>query len=147
MVVMLLQMRACASRIHGKDKEMRWSRSRNICIPGKLWSLTKSHQIIRIRSSYLDPWPSVIFSGGPGVDQTLPVEPRKVGVPFLQAEQSTVGGGGCYLLVGDYAALHAQWSGALWVGGGGEERERGVRNLICRIFQISTPFLVPVLVV
>lgn len=64
-------------------------------------------------SFYLDPRPSVVFSGGPGVDQTLPVEPREVGVPLLQAEQSAVGGGGCYLLVGDYTALHSQRSRAL----------------------------------
>lgn len=62
---------------------------------------------------YLDPGPPVVLSGGPGVDQTLPVEPREVGVPLLQAEESAVGGGGRYLLVGDDAALHAQRSGAL----------------------------------
>lgn len=63
---------------------------------------------------YLDPRPSVIFSGGPGIDESLLVEACKVWVPLLQAKQSSVGGGGCYLLVGDYAALHAQRSRALW---------------------------------
>lgn len=61
---------------------------------------------------YLDPRPSVIFGSSPGIDQALLVEACKVRVPLLQAEQSTVGGRGCYLLVGDYAALHAQWSRA-----------------------------------
>lgn len=61
---------------------------------------------------YLDPRPSVVFGSSPGIDQALLVEARKVRVPFLQAEESTVGGGGRYLLVGDYAALHAQWSRA-----------------------------------
>lgn len=61
---------------------------------------------------YLDPRPSVIFGSSPGIDQTLLVEACKVRVPLLQAEESTVGGRGRYLLVGDYAALHAQWSRA-----------------------------------
>lgn len=71
---------------------------------------------------YLDPRPSVILGSSPSIDQALPVEACKVGVPFLQAEESTVGRWGCYLLVGDYATLHAQWSRAFWGrrGGGGD---------------------------
>lgn len=68
-----------------------------------------------VTALYLYPWPSVIFGSGPGIDQTLLVEPCKVRVPLLQAEQGTVGRRGCYLLVGDYTALHAQWSRAFWV--------------------------------
>ncbi len=70
------------------------------------------HVSCRVTELYLDPWPSVIFSSSPGIDQALPVEACKVRVPLLQAEESTVGGRGCYLLVGDYAALHAQRSRA-----------------------------------
>lgn len=73
-------------------------------------ALCVSHPVTVI---YLDPWPSVIFGSRPGIDQALLVEAGKVRVPFLQAEESAVGRRGCYLLVGDYAALHAQWSRAL----------------------------------
>lgn len=60
----------------------------------------------------LDPRPSVVLGSRPGVDQPLLVEACKVRVPLLQAEESAVSGGGCYLLVGDYTALHAQRSRA-----------------------------------
>lgn len=60
---------------------------------------------------YLNPGPSVILGCGPGVHKTLLIQPGKVGVPFLEAEESSVSGGGCYLLVGDDSTLHAQWTG------------------------------------
>lgn len=75
---------------------------------------------------YLNPRPSVILGGSPGINQALPVEARKVGVPLLQAEERPVGGGGSYLLVGDDASFHAERPGTLWVkreterGGGGK---------------------------
>lgn len=58
---------------------------------------------------YLDPRPSVIFGCSPGIDQAFLVEAGEVWIPLLQAEESAVGRRGCYLLVGDYTALHAQW--------------------------------------
>ena len=67
-----------------------------------------------VEESYLDPGPSVVLCGGPGVDQALLVEPCEVGVPLLQAKECTVGGGRCDLLVGNDTALHAQWPGAFW---------------------------------
>ena len=41
-----------------------------------------------VQESYLDPGPSVILCGGPGVDQALLVEPCEVGVPLLQAKSA-----------------------------------------------------------
>lgn len=60
---------------------------------------------------YLNPGPSVILGCGPGVHKTLLIQPGKVGVPFLEAEESSVSGGGRYLLVRDDSTLHAQWTG------------------------------------
>lgn len=78
-----------------------------------------------VKVLYLNPRPSVILGGSPGINQALPVEPRKVGVPLLQAKERPVGGGGRYLLVGDDAALHAERPGALWVKRERERRGKG----------------------
>lgn len=75
---------------------------------------------------YLNPRPSVVLGGGPGINQALPVEAGEVGVPLLQAEERPVGGGGRYLLVGDDPALHAERPGALWV-----KRESQTVNKLC----------------
>ncbi len=60
---------------------------------------------------YLNPGPSVILGCGPGVHKTLLIQPGKVRVPFLEPKESSVSGGGRYLLVGDDSTLHAQWTG------------------------------------
>lgn len=59
---------------------------------------------------YLNPGPSVILGCGPSVHKTLLIQPGKVRVPFLEAEESSMSGGGRYLLVGDDSTLHAQWT-------------------------------------
>lgn len=59
---------------------------------------------------YLDPGPSVIFGSCPCVHQALFVEAGEVGVPLLQAKESTVGGGGGDLLVRDDASFHSEWA-------------------------------------
>lgn len=65
---------------------------------------------------YLDPGPSVVLCSSPGVHQALLVEAGEVGVPFLQAKEGTVCGGGRDLLVGDDTPFHAQWSGTFCQG-------------------------------
>lgn len=87
------------------------------------------HAPCTVKVLYLNPRPSVILGSGPGIDQALLVEARKVGVPLLQAKERAVGGWGRYLLVGDDTAFHAERPGAPWVQretereGGGRERE------------------------
>lgn len=63
---------------------------------------------------YLNPGPSVILGSRPCIHQSLFVKAGKIGVPLLQAEESTVGGGGGDLLVGDDAAFHTEWARTFW---------------------------------
>lgn len=80
------------------------------------------HAPCTVKVLYLNPRPSVILGSGPGIDQALLVEARKVGVPLLQAKERAVGGWGRYLLVGDDTAFHAERPRAPWVE---RETERG----------------------
>lgn len=58
----------------------------------------------------LNPGPSVILGCSPSIHQTFLIQPGKIRIPFLKSEESSVSGGGCNLLVGDYSTFHAQWT-------------------------------------
>lgn len=69
--------------------------------------VTLDHLMQSMWQDYLNPRISIALGCAPGIDKALLVESGEVREPLLQAEQSSMCGGSCYLLVRNDPPFHS----------------------------------------